>query len=157
MSMKSKFKRYFTLDDDVEETHEYVDYPEEEEKGMRQTRSFNRIEERGEGTNESSKNVLSLQSVQKSAKMILLEPRTYEEAQEIADHLKKRKAVVINLQRIAKEQALRIVDFLSGTVYAIGGDIQKLGPSIFLCTPDNVEITGSISDLLQNESNYERM
>ncbi len=45
------------------------------------------------------------------------------------------------------DQALRVVDFLSGTVYAIGGDIQKVGASIFICAPDNVEISGSISDI----------
>jgi len=67
---------------------------------------------------------------------------------DIADHLKNRKAVVINLQRIGHDQAKRIVDFLSGTVYAIGGDIQKLGANIFLCTPDNVDVAGTISDIL---------
>ena len=48
----------------------------------------------------------------------------------------------MNLQRIERDQARRIVDFLSGTVYAIGGDIQKIGTDIFLCTPDNVEVSG---------------
>ena len=90
-----------------------------------------------------------LQSVQKASKVILIEPRIYAEAQEIADHLKNRRAVIVNLQRIEHDQAKRIVDFLSGTVYAIGGDIQKVGSSIFLCTPDNVEISGNISELLQ--------
>ncbi|MNG37265.1 Cell division protein SepF [compost metagenome] len=54
----------------------------------------------------------------------------------------------MNLQRMSTDQALRIVDFMSGTVYAIGGDIQKLGVRTFLCTPDNVDIQGSISELL---------
>lgn len=78
----------------------------------------------------------------------------YAEAQDIADQLKNRRAVVVNLQRIDREQAKRIVDFLSGTVYAIGGDIQKIGTDIFLCTPDNVEVSGSISQILQ-ETEYE--
>ena len=87
-------------------------------------------------------NVVSLQSIQKSSKVVLVEPRVYAEAQDIADQLKNRKAVVVNLQRIDHDQARRIVDFLSGTVYAIGGDIQKIGTDIFLCTPDNVEVSG---------------
>ncbi len=70
------------------------------------------------------------------------------EAQEITDHLKNRKVVVVNLQRIQRDQAVRIVDFLSGTVYALGGDIQKIGTDIFLCTPDNVDVSGSISDMM---------
>lgn len=93
-------------------------------------------------------NVVSIQSVQKSAKVIIVEPRAYDEVQDIADYLKERKAVVINLHRIGNEQGKRVVDFLSGTVYAIGGDIQKLGANIFLCTPDNVDVTGAISEII---------
>lgn len=80
------------------------------------------------------------------SKMILLEPRAYSESQQIVDHLKNRNTVVVNLKRVTSEQAKRIVDFLSGTIYAIGGDIQKIGGGIFLCTPNNVNIQGSISD-----------
>nr|WP_239587672.1 cell division protein SepF [Bacillus pakistanensis] len=98
-------------------------------------------------------NVVSLQSVQQSSKVMILEPRVYAEAQEIADHLKNRKSIVVNLQRIQHDQAKRIVDFLSGTVYAIGGDIQRIGSNIFLCTPDNVEVSGNISEFLQEEEN----
>ncbi|GAE47136.1 FtsZ-interacting protein related to cell division [Mesobacillus boroniphilus JCM 21738] len=60
----------------------------------------------------------------------------------------------MNLQRIEQDQARRIVDFLSGTVYAISGDIQRIGMNIFLCTPDNVEVTGNISELMQ-ERDYQ--
>ena len=78
--------------------------------------------------------------------MILLEPRAFSESQQIADHLKKRNTVVVNMKRVTQEQAKRIIDFLSGTVYAIGGDLQKIGVGIFLCTPRNVNVEGSISD-----------
>ena len=78
-------------------------------------------------------------------KMILLEPRAYSESQQIADHLKKRNTVVVNLKRVTNEQAKRIVDFLSGTLYAIGGNLQKLGPGIFLCTPRNINVQGKIA------------
>lgn len=80
------------------------------------------------------------------SKMILLEPRAFSESQQIADYLKSRNAVVVNLKRVTPDQAKRIVDFLSGTLYAIGGDLQKLGGGIFLCTPNNVEVDGKISD-----------
>ena len=79
-------------------------------------------------------------------KMMLLEPRAYSESQQIADYLKARNAVVVNLKRVTPDQAKRIVDFLSGTLYAIGGDLQKLGGGIFLCTPNNVNVEGKISD-----------
>lgn len=80
------------------------------------------------------------------SKMMLLEPRAYSESQQIADHLKNRNAVVVNLKRVTPDQGKRIADFLSGTLYAIGGDLQKLGGGIFLCTPNNVNVEGKISD-----------
>ena len=79
------------------------------------------------------------------SKMMLLEPRAYSESQQIADYLKNRSAVVVNLKRVTPDQAKRIVDFLYGTIYAIGGDLQKLGGGIFLCTPNNVNVEGTIS------------
>ena len=80
------------------------------------------------------------------SKMMLLEPRAYSESQQIADYLKNRNAVVVNLKRVTPDQAKRIVDFLYGTIYAIGGDLQKLGGGIFLCTPNNVNVEGNISE-----------
>ena len=80
------------------------------------------------------------------SKMMLLEPRAYSESQQIADYLKNRCAVVVNLKRVTPDQAKRIVDFLYGTIYAIGGDLQKLGGGIFLCTPKNVNVEGTISE-----------
>ena len=79
-------------------------------------------------------------------KMILFEPRAYSESQQIADYLKNNNAVIVNLKRVTPDQAKRIVDFLSGTLYAIEGGLQKLGGGIFLCTPVNVPVEGKISD-----------
>ena len=79
-------------------------------------------------------------------KMILLEPRAYSESQQIADHLKMRNTVLVNLKRVTSDQAKRIIDFLAGTIYAINGDLQKVGGGIFLCTPNNVNIQGKITD-----------
>ena len=84
------------------------------------------------------------------SKMMLLEPRAYSESQQIADYLKNRSAVVVNLKRVTPDQAKRIVDFLSGTIYAIGGNLQKLGGGIFLCTPKNVNVEGKISEEITN-------
>lgn len=80
------------------------------------------------------------------SKMILFEPRAYSEAQQIAEYLKNRNTVVVNLKRVTPDQAKRIVDFLSGTLYAINGDLQKLGGGIFLCTPNNVNVEGKITE-----------
>ena len=80
------------------------------------------------------------------SKMILIEPRAYSESQTIADHLKKRNSVVVNLKRVTSDQAKRIIDFLTGCIYAIGGDLQKLGNGIYLCTPKNVSVQGKMTD-----------
>jgi cell division inhibitor SepF len=79
-------------------------------------------------------------------KMILLEPRAYSESQQIADHLKSRNSVVVNLKRVTSDQAKRIIDFLSGCIYAIGGSMQKIGVGIYLCAPKNVNVQGKISE-----------
>ena len=142
MGMKSKFKNFFFVDDEEEYVEEYVEESREEPAAIRSTKK---------PSTQQKQNLVSLQSIQKSSKMVLLEPKMYAEAQDIADHLKSHRAVVVNLQRISKDQAKRIVDFLSGTVYAIGGDIQRVGTDIFLCTPDNIEVSGNITDAIKEE------
>jgi cell division inhibitor SepF len=141
LSIKNKFKSFFALDD---EEYEYVEQERYQEDDYEDEQPF-------AAKPQTKQNVVSLQSVQKSSKVVLCEPRVYAEAQDVADQLKNRRAVVVNLQRIQHDQAKRIVDFLSGTVYAIGGDIQKIGANIFLCTPDNVDVAGSISEIVTEE------
>ena len=146
MTIKSKLKTFFFLDDEYDDNS--VDTDVNELTPVKQKQPVVK-----------NQNVVSLQSIQKTAsstkssKVILVEPRTYSESTDIADQLKNRRAVVVNLQRIDSEQGRQIVDFLSGAVYAIGGDIQKIGSSIFLCTPDNVEVSGNISDLIPDFDN----
>lgn len=142
--MKTKFKNFFQLEDEYD--YEYVE--EEPVKNVQPT------QETAEQPVNRKQNVVSLQSVQQASKVILIEPRVYAEAQEVADHLVNRRAIVVNLQRIQHDQGMRIVDFLSGAVYALGGDIQKVGKDIFLCTPDNVEVSGNISELME-DSEYQ--
>ena len=103
------------------------------------------------GSSEDGYYTLSTEEALKGAegegsKLILLEPRAYSESQQIADHLKARNAVVVNFKRVTSDQAKRIIDFLSGTLYAIGGDLQKIGGGIYLCTPKNVNVQGKITE-----------
>lgn len=90
----------------------------------------------------------------KSGKMILVEPRAYSESQEIADHLKARNSVVVNFKRVTTDQAKRIIDFLSGTLYAINGDLQKIGAGIYLCTPKNIDVQGKITEENESQEDY---
>ena len=80
------------------------------------------------------------------SKMILLEPRAYSESQQIADYLKKRNTVVVNLKRVTPDQGKRIIDFVSGCLYAIGGSMQKLGDGIFLFSFKNINVQGKMTE-----------
>lgn len=145
MSLKNKIKNYFTVDDEYE--YEYI---EEETNTPKSAEDLPKEKE-------TPQKVVNLTSIQQpTVKVVLYEPRSYNEAQEIADHIINRRSVVINFQRLDHEQAKRIVDFLSGTVYALNGDIQKLGAETFLCTPDNVDVSGSITDTLLREDDLEK-
>ena len=79
-------------------------------------------------------------------KTILVEPRAFSEAQQIADYLKARNQVVVNFKRVTSDVSKRIMDFLNGIIYAIDGKMEKLGPGIVLCAPKGFEIEGNISD-----------
>ena len=86
--------------------------------------------------------------------VVLVKPETFENAREIADHLKDRKTVVINLEQTNKEIARRLLDFLSGVAYAFQGKIQKVANNTFLITPYNVGIMGDIIDELESNGLY---
>lgn len=86
--------------------------------------------------------------VTKTAKIVVFEPRIYSDGKEIGTHLLNNKAVVVNFDRIGSEDATRIVDFLTGTVFAISGEIKRIGTKIFLVTPANFEIDGSLAATL---------
>ena len=78
-------------------------------------------------------------------KMVLFEPRSFDEAEEVAKHLKERRAAVVNLHRLQREYAQRTIDFLTGVVFALDGTIQKIGHNVILCTPKSIAVHGEIS------------
>lgn len=86
--------------------------------------------------------------------VVLVKPDKFENATEIADNLRDKNTVVINLEKTNKEIARRLLDFLSGVAYAYQGKIQKVANSTFLITPYNVGITGDIIDELESNGLY---
>jgi cell division inhibitor SepF len=84
--------------------------------------------------------VVNLHTAQKQMKVVVVEPISFEEVQTIADHLRNRKPVIINLEDTEKDLAKRIVDFISGTTYALSGSMQKVGNNIFMFAPANIDI-----------------
>lgn len=91
----------------------------------------------------ASSNIVNLPTAQKQLKVIVVEPFSFDDAQHVADHLKNRKPVVVNFENTDEEVAKRMVDFISGTTYALSGTIQKVGNNIFLCAPNNVDVAFS--------------
>lgn len=84
-------------------------------------------------------------------KVVIMQPETFDDAREVCDHLKNKKPVIVNLEGLTKETAQRVVDFLSGSVYAVDGDIQKISTGIFMIAPNNVDIMGDYKDELKNK------
>ncbi len=84
--------------------------------------------------------VVNLHS-QKQLRIVVKEPKEYDESQEIVDHIKNRRPVILNIEEVDGETARRLIDFLSGATYALGGHMQKVNPGVFLFAPNNVEIT----------------
>ena len=80
-----------------------------------------------------------------SVKMVISQPTTFEQSEEICSFLKEKKSVIVNLEYVNKDVARRIVDFISGGVYALDGHIQKISNSIFLIAPMNYEITNEMA------------
>ena len=78
-------------------------------------------------------------------KMVISQPTTFEQSEEICGLLKEKKSVIVNLEYVNKDVARRIVDFISGGVYALDGHIQKISNSIFLIAPMNYEITNEMA------------
>lgn len=84
--------------------------------------------------------LLSLSSISASSEIVVIDPTKYDDVQTIADHLKLRQSVVVNLQNVPPELLRRIVDFCSGVIYTLEGNMQKVSEDIFLFTPANVDI-----------------
>ena len=77
----------------------------------------------------------------KGYEVMVCEPRAYEDSMTIVKHLKERKTVILNLHLLDREQSLRVVDFLCGATHALTGNQQKIGDSVFIFTPSNVNLS----------------
>ena len=97
--------------------------------------------------NNNNNKVVSMPQTQvqsQAIKMVISQPTTFEQSDEICSFLKEKKSVIVNLEYVNKDVARRIVDFISGGVYALDGYIQKVSNSIFLVAPSNYEITNDM-------------
>lgn len=128
----------------------FDDEPAEEDKVLETVQMNEEYEETKTSAFEKPKSARVSDAVKalnanKDSHLVLFEPRAYRDSQEIAIYLKQKKATVVNLHRLNRELSKRVIDFLSGVIFAIDGDIQQIGPSIFLCTPKNIGVSGNIT------------
>ena len=121
------------------------DYKDEVKSEPIQTHFFNNSKKQQAGK------VVNIHSANQF-KMVVSQPNTFDDAQDICDHLKAKKPDVINLEGIEKSDAQRIIDFLSGSVYALDGSIQKVSCDIFVIAPNNVDVSGDLKEELRNKT-----
>ena len=101
----------------------------------------------------TSNKVVSINSgrLNQMSQISLYEPRLYADVKQIASQLLAGHAVIVNFTQMDTNVAARLVDFLNGTVFAIDGEMKRIGKEIFLCTPKNYEISGSLTSNLKND------
>jgi cell division inhibitor SepF len=126
---------------DEELEDDYLEEEEKEETPREETRA---------SSGRKGAQVVSIHT-QKQIKVVVMEPANFEESQNIADQLKNRRPVIVNLENTERNLAKRIVDFVSGATYALGGNMQKVGNGIFLFVPNNVDISGEMKDDLKEK------
>ena len=122
-------------DEETEEELNYYEEPEDDEI----------IEDRKICGNIGRKNKVVSMAQTQQIKMVISQPTTFEQSEEICNFLKEKKSVIVNLEYVNKDVARRIVDFISGGVFALDGHIQKISNSIFLIAPFNYEITNEMA------------
>ena len=141
MGFMDEFKKWARLDVDDEEDEEF----EEIVSAKSERNAEPAIEKRNKAVNIHTTTQLQV---------VLVKPERYEVSPEIADHLKERRTVVLNLESANKETARRILDFLSGVAYAMDGQIKRVANSTYIITPYNVDLQGDLIDELENNGLY---
>jgi len=142
------------LDELKKWTHPYDDedddFEEEFEEMPRKETAFEERRSRVESRNNKVVNIHATTQL----KVVLVKPERFENASEIADHLKDKRTVVINLESTNKDIARRLIDFLSGVAYAGEGKIKKVAANTYIITPYSVDIEGDLIDELENNGLY---
>ncbi len=137
---------------------EDYDYEEDFEEPVRESRSpfEERREDRRseERRSEDRHNKVVNIHATTQLKVVLVKPERFENASEIADHLKEKRTVVLNLESTNKDVARRLIDFLSGVAYAGEGKIKKVAANTYIITPYSVDIMGDLIDELENNGLY---
>ena len=151
MSLMDEFKKIIHPYDD-----EDYDYEEEQQFPTQRPGKDSYFEDRKEerrGSDERRNKVVNIHATTQ-LQVVLVKPDRYENASEIADHLRDKRTVVLNLEKTQKDVSRRLLDFLSGVAYAQEGKIKKVALQTYIVTPYNVDIMGDLIDELENNGLY---
>lgn len=143
MSFIDEFKKWTRPYDDEDE--DYDDFEEPERREV--------FEDRRNKAEERRNKVVNIHATTQ-LKVVLVKPERFENASEIADQLKDKRTIVLNLESTNKEIARRLIDFLSGVAYAGEGKIKKVAANTYIITPYHVDIEGDLIDELENNGLY---
>jgi len=153
-NLSDKFLKWLRLEPDMDD--DYDDYYEEEEvvKKEKSKKENNFLEtskheqNKTKMTVKTGSKVVPMRSNKNGMEVCVIKPLSMDDAQEITDVLISGRAVVLNLEGIHLEIAQRIIDFTIGSCYAMRGNLQKISSSIFIVTPESVDISGDIQDAI---------
>ena len=134
-------------------THPYEDEDEELDDFEETPRREPAFDDRKARVEDRRNKVVNIHATTQ-LKVVLVKPERFENASEIADHLKEKRTVVLNLESTNKDVARRLIDFLSGVAYAGEGKIKKVAANTYIITPYSVDIMGDIIDELENNGLY---
>ena len=164
MGLVDNFRRYIRGEDyDDEGYDEFADADPEPQKKWPAFDASSERDDRAERSSDTrsrddfstmrSNRVVNIHTVTQLS-VVLVKPEKYENAAEVADHLKDKRTVVLNLEQTNRDVARRLLDFLSGVAYANEGKIKKVANSTYIITPYNVDIQGDLIDELENNGLY---
>lgn len=124
----------------------FIGFEEEQDDVEKRVSSDTSEEQAQQRKKEKDKGAVFNLHSQRQVRVVVIEPRSFDEAKEITDNLKNRRPVIVNLEQADPEMAKRVVDFVSGATYGLNGSLQKVGSGIFLFVPSNIDIAGDIRD-----------
>ena len=153
MSLMDEFKKIIHPYDDEDDDYE-EDVGRDSEPTYFEPREPRESSRRKEVPAEERRNKVVNIHATTQLKVVLVKPERFENASEIADHLRDKRTVVLNLEKTQKDVARRLLDFLSGVAYAGEGKIKKIAISTYLITPYNVDVVGDLVEELENNGMY---
>lgn len=140
MGFMDKIHEFVNLvDEDDEEVYE------DDEVEAADVEAVEDDEDTTENRYERPKTRANANALNANTKMVLFEPRSFGEVEEVGTRLKEGRAVVVNLHKLDRDYSQRTIDFLTGVVFALDGKIQKIGQNVILCSPAQIGVAGSIT------------